>query len=163
MPFKGTQGKVKSQVNTMGEDQGAQGEPRGPGMSRVHKPQAKYTIRTSCRHGGRGQEQSLTLEKAEEVPPGGGCGAVRGGGSQRMPANVYPPKGEGSNWKARNVSLSDRCQCGNRGTWRKDSSCFPTLAEQNKVKRREGMAPQKCYDGGNGCCCRKGEKVPDEI
>lgn len=57
MPFKGTQGKVKSQVNIMGEDQGAQGEPRGPGMSRVHKPQAKYTVRMSVGMGGGGRNK----------------------------------------------------------------------------------------------------------
>lgn len=94
------------------------------------------------------------------------AGGGRGGRPWRMPTNIHQQSllnVKGSHWEARDVSLSDRHQCGNRETEKLGFLQPPIPAEQDKVKTAEKARLLRSAVTDNSCCYRKGERAPDKV
>ena len=65
---------------------------------------------------GLGRNKGQALEKAEKVSEESAQVGPRVADRKRIPANTDLLARKGSHQKARNVPLSDRCQCRNRRT-----------------------------------------------
>lgn len=114
----------------------------------------------SCQQGwgGVGQERSQILGKAEKVQEQSARVGPVWADLKGMPPSVYLLKVKGSHWVVRNVSFSDRCQCGKRNRASdRILATAPNPAGQNSVTTAEEVWLLRSG------ITRKGEKVPHGV